>query len=120
MVHPNSLANLRPPWRPGQSGNPRGLRPGSRSVLDIVTPEGREALYRSLFKQALKGDVAAARLLLDRLDPALLRRELTGAEAAPVQVEQVERVDLSDLTNEELETLAAIAAARVERACGAR
>jgi hypothetical protein len=28
MVHRNSLANLRPPWKPGESGNPRGDEPG--------------------------------------------------------------------------------------------
>jgi hypothetical protein len=28
--HPNSLANLRPPWRPGQSGNPRGTNNARR------------------------------------------------------------------------------------------
>ena len=29
--NPNSLANLRPEWKPGQSGNPRGRRPGHHS-----------------------------------------------------------------------------------------
>ena len=35
--HPNSLANLRPPWRPGQAGNPDGRKPGVVYVSEHVS-----------------------------------------------------------------------------------
>jgi hypothetical protein len=43
----NSLNNLRPPWKPGQSGNPRGRRKGEASVTEwinafmVVSEDGR-------------------------------------------------------------------------------
>jgi hypothetical protein len=54
-VHPKSLANLRPPWRKGVSGNPAGRpkRTRSRSSLRadwigerLTTPDDYRAFYR--------------------------------------------------------------------------
>jgi hypothetical protein len=54
-VNARSLANLRPPWRPGESGNPKG-RPrsgGNRHTLwadwigkRLTTPDDYRAFYR--------------------------------------------------------------------------
>lgn len=67
-----------PPWRPGQSGNPAGRKPGSGKVAKL-----REAIAAdlpeiigSLVQQAKAGDVAAARLLVERVLPALKPVEL--------------------------------------------
>ena len=38
--HPNSLVNLRPPWKPGESGNPNG-RPPSRVEAWLSKPLGK-------------------------------------------------------------------------------
>ena len=35
--HPNSLANLRPPWKSGQAGNPYGRKPGVVWVSEHVS-----------------------------------------------------------------------------------
>jgi hypothetical protein len=72
-----SLANLRPPWRPGQSGNPSGLtkdgRP-SRSLRthledDIDRRGGPKWLARKLLDQVARGNAKAIDAVLDRVDP---------------------------------------------------
>jgi hypothetical protein len=71
-------------WKPGESGNPRGRAPGTGEVGRL-----REAIAGSLPKiikrlqtAALAGDVAAARLLIERTIPPLKAMEL----AAPLQL----------------------------------
>lgn len=55
-------------WKPGQSGNPKGRKPGSgeiaklRAGIAARVPE----LLETLMERALGGDVGAARLLLER------------------------------------------------------
>ena len=67
--------NLKPPWQPGQSGNPNG-RPRKESsvraaIAELLSePEGDRdrlrALLESLYHRATKrGDTTAARLLLE-------------------------------------------------------
>src|SRR4029453_4493897 len=73
------LANLKP-WKPGQSGNPRG-RPKSRTLSEAYRralslpipgdPEGRtyaDAAAEMLAKEAAAGNVAAAKELADRTE----------------------------------------------------
>ena len=60
-------------WKPGESGNPKGRTPGSgeagrlRAAIAKDVPE----IIKSLTAAAKGGDVGAARLLLDRVLPAL-------------------------------------------------
>ena len=67
--------NLKPPWQPGQSGNPNG-RPRKESsiraaIAELLSePEGDRdrlrALLESLYHRATRrGDTTAARLLLE-------------------------------------------------------
>lgn len=55
-------------WKSGQSGNPRGRKPGTgevaklRAAISARVPE----LLDTLMTKALDGDVGAARLLLER------------------------------------------------------
>ena len=70
------------PWKPGESGNPKGRPKGSgltgelrKAIADHATD-----IVAALVERALAGDVSAARALLDRVVPAY------KAEAAPVQV----------------------------------
>lgn len=72
---PPNPQNLRPPWKKGQSGNPKGKPkklPKLDELLASVMSEERngltaaEAVLRSLLVKATKGDVRAAELLLDR------------------------------------------------------
>ena len=57
-----------PTWKPGQSGNPAGRKPGTgevakiRAAINDRVPE----LLAAMMAKALEGDVGAARLLLER------------------------------------------------------
>jgi hypothetical protein len=65
----------------GQSGNPRGRRPGSRSRaamwLDSLTPENHRAICAKLTGLALKGDRVVLRLYVERTDPLRKGRPVT-------------------------------------------
>jgi hypothetical protein len=66
----------RPPhlFKPGQSGNPAGKRPGTRNratrALEELLDGEAEALTRKAIELALAGDMTALRLCLDRILPA--------------------------------------------------
>ena len=49
MPSEKSLANLRPPWKPGQSGNPKGRAKGSKNTF--------ESIVRAKLAEQLPGDV---------------------------------------------------------------
>ena len=55
-------------WRPGQSGNPKGRPRGSGEVAKLRESIAQRlpALLDSLISRAMYGDMAAARLLLER------------------------------------------------------
>lgn len=69
-----SLANLKPPWKPGQSGNPTGRPLNWDMTMEAVRQQvlaNAEAIVARCIKKALRhGDVAAMKLLLDRILPA--------------------------------------------------
>ena len=109
------MGNLKP-WKPGVSGNPKGRPRGARAVLDVIGPGTRDAILRNLAAQALAGDVAAAREILSRTDPAPRRQELSGGLSVANAEDQRSREVVSQLTTEELRQLEAIAKAREERA----
>jgi len=80
--HRAAHRNLRPPWKPGESGNPNG-RPKRRTFSEVayaflaekVDPNDRnsptrlERLCETLIDRAIQGDMQAAKLILDRVDP---------------------------------------------------
>jgi hypothetical protein len=61
-------------WRPGVSGNragkPKGARHKATLAAEALLEGEAEALSRKAVELALKGDVAALRLCLDRIVPA--------------------------------------------------
>ncbi len=68
--HPNSLANLRM-WKPGQSGNPKGMEPGVGHVRELAkqyTAEAIEKLVQIMRDEDAPSSAqgAAANALLDR------------------------------------------------------
>lgn len=45
-IHPNSRANLRPPWQKGESGNPAGRRKGCRNRRSLRAEKiGKKVLH---------------------------------------------------------------------------
>ncbi len=56
------------PWKPGQSGNPKGRPPGTGQVAKLRAAISRSvpAILAKLAEQAKAGDVSASRLLLER------------------------------------------------------
>ena len=108
-----TAAKKRPPgrWKPGESGNPKGRAPGSgevskiRAAIAARVPE----LLAKLTAQALAGDTAAARLLLERA-------------IAPLKpAEQPQAVNLAgdSLTDQGRAVLASVAAGELAPGQGA-
>ena len=72
-------------WKPGQSGNPAGRKPGTGEVarLRAAIAEHVPPIIAKLTAAALAGDVGAARLLLERVIPPLKASEESAALALP-------------------------------------
>lgn len=68
-------------FKPGQSGNPAGKKPGTRNrisqVLEDLMSDEAEAIARTVAEAAKGGDMQAARLVLDRLCPPRKGRAVT-------------------------------------------
>lgn len=99
-------------WKPGQSGNPKGRKPGTgevgriRASIAARVPE----LLAAMMARALDGDVGAARLLLERA-------------VAPLKAaEQPQALSLPDgtLTDQGRAVLAAVAAGELAPGQGAQ
>lgn len=76
------------PFQPGQSGNPQGRPRGALNkttlALRAIMAEQAEAVVETLINQALAGDVAACRAILERLVPVCRESPIDeGAVALP-------------------------------------
>ena len=61
-------------FKPGQSGNPAGRKPGSRDRKNVVAAEFAKegsTIARVVIEKAKEGDMSAASLVLQRLSPPL-------------------------------------------------
>lgn len=65
------------PWKPGQSGNPAGRKPGTgpAAKLRAAIEKDVPAIIKTLVLSAKAGDVGAARLLLERVLPPIKATE---------------------------------------------
>jgi hypothetical protein len=66
------------------TGRATGSKNKRPSIWSVLPPTAVADLYEAIFKAALAGDTAAARLLLDRLDPAPKGRPVELPELPPV------------------------------------
>ena len=93
------------PFKPGQSGNPRGKPKGTRHkttmlAQNLIDDEG-EVIVKKLIALAKKGNLLAIKLVVERLVPA--RRERAVSVALP-SVENVS--DLPKLTGAVMSSVA--------------
>jgi hypothetical protein len=60
-------------WKPGQSGNPNGKPPGTRSktavLVEKLFSENWAEVGAAIIKAAIGGDMMAAKLIVDRIAP---------------------------------------------------
>lgn len=116
--HPNLK-----PWKPGQSGNPAGRKPGSKNVSTIVrklleqNAEGEllsntkltdlakgqptsyaQAMVLAMIKKALEGDVRAVRWLAERQDRSYIMEDKTGFFEKPKLVIEIVKSDKSTMS----------------------
>lgn len=104
-VNPNSLANLCPKWEVGKSGNPGGrpkgtpsighayarllaLSPAQRAVYDAQ--DGAEEIALAQIKEAVDGEVKAAKEITDRVDGPVEKRHVIEDAATSVCSKAVE------------------------------
>lgn len=73
------------PWKPGQSGNPKGKTPGSGQLQKIraALSDDVAEILTTLSTAAKSGDVQAARLILERVLPPIRAVEQAQALAIP-------------------------------------
>ena len=72
-------------WKAGQSGNPKGRAPGFGKIAPLreAIAEAVPDILAALIAQAKAGDVAAARVLVERAIPAIKPVELPAPIALP-------------------------------------
>jgi hypothetical protein len=107
-------------WRPGVSGNKAGKPKGARHKATLAAEEllegEAEALSRKAVELALKGDVAALRLCLDRILPVRKDRPVIfelpkmneSRDAVKASAAIVEAVASGDLTPSEAAELSKV------------
>lgn len=95
-------------WQPGRSGNPAGRKPGTGSIqqlrvqIEFLIPE----IIQKLATKAREGDIGAARLLLERVVPAL----------KPVEAPQTLQIAKGDLSTQAKSIVALAGAGEVSLA----
>jgi hypothetical protein len=90
-------------FKPGQSGNLRGRKPGTTPAVKLrqLIAEDAQEILDSLIQAAKGGDVAAAKVLLDRICPPL--KPASSAVTVPAGknlVEQGENIIKATLTGQ--------------------
>ena len=112
------------PFQKGQSGNPNGRPLGARNQRTLALEElmdGEiEAITRKAIEAAKAGDIAAIRLVMDRVLPPARSRPISidlpvltdAASVASAQAEILKAVAIGDLRLDEAESLSGLLEAR--------
>jgi hypothetical protein len=86
-LHRNSLRNLRPPWRPGESGNPHGRAPGSRNRRTLRAEQiGKRVLkdFPDLIDKFERPPITDHQIYYQRRLQELMRDRRTNTDAAEI------------------------------------
>jgi hypothetical protein len=101
-----------PPFVKGQSGNPRGKKPGTKHrktlLLAAMSDDDRAAIVGKIIRQARRGDRASQKLIVDRTEPP--RR------GSPVKFPLPPVVTTADVVAAQTAITAAMAAGRISPA----
>ena len=112
------------PYQKGQSGNPKGRPAGARNRRTIALEEMLEgeieAITRAAIDAAKNGDMAAIRLIMDRVLPPARCRPISidlpaitdAASISSAQAEILRAVSTGDLLLDEAEALSGLLEAR--------
>ena len=114
------LANLRPPWKPGQTGNPNGRRSYERSFREYlmdIAPKTEDDLKKIRRDRALpmlqrKAAETILKLKADGMSILDFIEQVWGKPSQQINVDW--QASLSDETKARLDQLAAQLAARLE------
>ena len=109
-MHRENTGNLRPPWKPGQSGNPKGRPPNIRYLTEIlrdevdkpcppimrkrlsgIIPKNEkltigQATVVATINNMINGNAAAIKQIWDRLD-GKVPQPITGPDGGPIHHE---------------------------------
>lgn len=95
---PMAVANLRPPWRKGESGNPRGARPDPllHALRKKITAKQAAGLAAILLERALDGDMKALEMIWDRTAGKPVARQEQGEPGAFAEGFEIRLIRVSD------------------------
>ena len=109
-MHRENTGNLSPPWKPGQSGNPKGRTPNIRYLTEILRDEVdkpcppilrkrlsgiipkkekltiSQATVVATINNMIKGNAAAIKQIWERMD-GKLPQPITGPDGGQVHIE---------------------------------